>query len=53
MAFKQGTLVFAQPGALPATALEEVITAVQGLDMAEVRPAPVGARVPDAGGGPG
>jgi thioredoxin 1 len=36
MAFKQGTLVFAQPGALPAEALEQVIEAVQGLDMAEV-----------------
>jgi thioredoxin 1 len=29
-------LVFSQPGALPAPALEEVITAVKGLDMAEV-----------------
>jgi thioredoxin 1 len=36
MAFKQGTLVFSQPGALPAEALEQVIAAVQGLDMAEV-----------------
>jgi thioredoxin len=39
MAFKQGTLVFSQPGALPAEALEQVIAAVQGLDMAEVVPA--------------
>jgi thioredoxin 1 len=38
MAFKQGTLVFSQPGALPAEALEQVIAAVQGLDMAEVGP---------------
>jgi len=37
MAFRDGILVFAQPGALPAPALEEVITAVKGLDMAEVR----------------
>ena len=36
MAFKRGTLVFSQPGALPAEALEQVIAAVQGLDMAEV-----------------
>lgn len=37
MAFRDGILVFAQPGALPAPALEEVITAVKGLDMEEVR----------------
>jgi thioredoxin 1 len=36
MAFRDGVLVFAQPGALPAPALEEVITAVKGLDMEEV-----------------
>ena len=33
MAFKKGTLVFSQPGALPAAALEEVITAVRALDL--------------------
>jgi thioredoxin len=33
MAFKNGTLVFSQPGALPAAALEEVIAAVRGLDL--------------------
>jgi thioredoxin len=33
MAFKNGTLVFSQPGALPAAALEEVITAVRALDV--------------------
>lgn len=33
MAFKDGTLVFSQPGALPATALEEVITTVRELDV--------------------
>lgn len=32
MAFKGGTLVFSQPGALPAAALEDVITAVRELD---------------------
>lgn len=37
MAFRDGVLVFAQPGALPAPALEEVITAVKGLDMVEVK----------------
>lgn len=37
MAFRDGILVFAQPGALPAPALEQVITAVKGLDMDEVR----------------
>jgi thioredoxin 1 len=37
MAFRDGILVFAQPGALPATALEQVITGVQGLDMDDVR----------------
>ena len=37
MAFREGVLVFAQPGALPAQALEQVITAVRGLDMDDVR----------------
>ena len=37
MAFRQGTLVFAQPGALPAAGLEQVIAAVRGLDMDQVR----------------
>jgi thioredoxin 1 len=37
MAFREGILVFSQPGALPAPALEELITAVQGLDMEDVR----------------
>jgi len=36
MVFRDGVLVFNQPGALPAAALEQVITAVRGLDMAEV-----------------
>ena len=36
MAFREGVLVFSQPGALPATALEQVIDAVRGLDMTEV-----------------
>jgi thioredoxin 1 len=37
MAFRDGILVFSQPGALPAPALEKVIQAVRELDMDEVR----------------
>ena len=37
MAFREGILVFNQAGALPAPALEELITAVKGLDMEHVR----------------
>ena len=37
MAFREGVLVFSQSGALPAPALEELITAVRGLDMDDVR----------------
>jgi thioredoxin 1 len=37
MAFRDGILVFSQPGALPAPALEQLITAVRGLDMDDVR----------------
>ena len=37
MAFRDGILVFRQPGALPAAALEQVIHAVRDLDMEEVR----------------
>ena len=37
MAFRDGILVFAQPGALPPAGLVQVITAVKGLDMDEVR----------------
>ena len=33
MAFKGGTMVFSQPGALPAAALEQVIAAVRDLDV--------------------
>lgn len=33
MAFKGGTLVFSQPGALPAAALEQILTAVRDLDV--------------------
>lgn len=37
MAFREGILVFSQPGALPPQALDQLITAVRGLDMDEVR----------------
>jgi thioredoxin 1 len=37
MAFRDGILVFNQPGALPPAALEQVITAVRDLDMDDVR----------------
>lgn len=37
MAFRDGILVFSQPGALPASALDELIAAVESLDMDEVR----------------
>ena len=37
MAFRDGILVFAQPGALPAPQLEQLIAGVRGLDMDEVR----------------
>lgn len=37
MAFRDGVLVFNQPGALPAAQLDELIGAVRGLDMDQVR----------------
>ena len=37
MAFRDGVLVFSQPGALPAAGLEQIITAVKELDMDDVR----------------
>ncbi len=37
MAIRDGTVVFSQPGALPAATLEQVISAVRGLDMDDVR----------------
>ena len=36
MAFRDGVLVYAQPGALPAAGLEQVIKAVRDLDMDDV-----------------
>ena len=37
MAIRDGVIVFEQPGALPETALESLITQVRALDMDEVR----------------
>jgi thioredoxin 1 len=37
MAFRDGVLVFSQPGALPEKSLEQVIKAVRDLDMDDVR----------------
>ena len=37
MIFRDGIVVFAQPGALPATALEQVVASARALDMDEVR----------------
>ena len=37
MAFRDGLLVFSQPGALPPSALEQLIGAVRSLDMDDVR----------------
>jgi thioredoxin 1 len=37
MAFRDGILVFSQPGALPPPALDQVIGAVRELDMDDVR----------------
>ena len=39
MAFRQGILIFSQPGALPSASLEELIGKVRELDMAEVHAA--------------
>ncbi|CAO1653776.1 thioredoxin [Salinibacterium sp. NSLL150] len=36
MVFREGVLVFSQPGALPAPALEQVIEGAKNLDMVEV-----------------
>jgi len=37
MAFRDGILVYRQPGAMPAAALEDLIARVKDLDMADVR----------------
>jgi thioredoxin 1 len=37
MVFRDGILLYNNPGAIPAEALDEIILAVQGLNMDEVR----------------
>lgn len=37
MAFRENVLLYAQPGALPAAALEDLIGKIKALDMEEVR----------------
>ncbi len=37
MAFREGILVFSQPGAMNATGLEQLIKGIKELDMEEVR----------------
>ena len=37
MAFRDGILVFSQPGALPGESLEQLISGIRGLDMDDVR----------------
>ena len=37
MGFRDGILVFSQPGALPAASLEQVIAGIRALDMDDVR----------------
>jgi len=37
MVFREGVLLYAQPGALPAASLEDLITKVRAVDMDEVR----------------
>ena len=37
MVFRDGVLLFSQPGVLPAAALDELVTQVRALDMADIR----------------
>jgi thioredoxin 1 len=37
MAFREGILVFSQPGALPAASLEQVIAGIRELNMDDLR----------------
>lgn len=47
MAFREGILVFSQPGALPPPALEQVISGVKRLDMDDVRRQVAAAAAPE------
>lgn len=42
MVFREKVLIFSQPGALPAPAFDELITAVKNVDMTEVHKAVAG-----------
>lgn len=37
MAFREGVLVFSQPGAMPGSDLEKVIAGIRNLDMTKIR----------------
>lgn len=37
MAFREGILVYSQPGAMPPAVLEDLVGQIKGLDMARVR----------------
>ncbi|HET9827275.1 MAG TPA: thioredoxin [Nocardioidaceae bacterium] len=51
MAFREGVLVYSQPGALPPQALEQLIGAVRDLDMTEVHAAVAAQRSGDVASG--
>jgi thioredoxin len=51
MIFREGVLLFAQPGSLPGPALEEVIGKVRALDMVEVHRKVAEAEAADAASG--
>ena len=51
MAFREGILVFSQPGALPKSGLEQVIEAVKGFDMDDIRTQLAAQRAAAANGG--
>jgi thioredoxin 1 len=48
MVFREKIVVFAQPGALPQSALEQVVERAQALDMDEVRKRLAGSEAPAA-----
>jgi thioredoxin 1 len=52
MAFREQILVFSQPGALPATALEDLIGQIKALDMDDVRRKMAEAQAAEAAGAP-
>ena len=49
MVFREKVMLFSQPGALPASALESIIRKVQELDMAEVHREIIAGEAADAG----